>query len=434
MKLLKFLAFCILFLALGITLGNVANLQNQNTNLKTDNDILIEQLTEYENNLILIQSKLIIAEEEREELYVSVKNFEDEIVELQSQAVVDSEALATAEANLATAQQLLIEKDNEILELKANEEKFSLICSLSGANVSPYLEASNFETTDENFGIYSLYEPYVNHSDWVNFRPTNAFFSLPCKSFTICDSRVGPIFSLDGETAFDVLIETLNIFQSMGFKKFTLNLYVKFYAKNVSSNLFGYTIEPSDKLLFDIDAILSSYMNIGSNWLSIFFPDKINYLNGIVSYATDVTVQKLSFSAVYSQDDSSLYENLTTITVGDNVYKLSTDYCYANSVTILDSNLKVDKLILNMLGDAVCIDTNLKCFSFINQTFYRYLYEDGDLVNKLLFSENSHIEKFYIPNDVDITLIRSDILSKVNEFVFLPFNAQQLSFIIAYSR
>ena len=51
------------------------------------------------------------------------------------------------------------------------------------------------------------------------------------------------------------------------------------------------------------------------------------------------------------------------------------------------------------------------------------------LVDIITFTENCHIDKFYLPSNCDPDLIREDIKAIVDEFVVLPFTASQLTYL-----
>ena len=430
----KTIIFFIVFFAIGITLFNVFDLTKNNTNLKTDNEILMEQVAEYENNLTLTRAELIIAQEEREELVTTVINYQTEVTELKSQAVIDTEALATAEANLATAEQALEEKDAEIAELKQDLETFELICGIANLDVATAIKPSDFDYTYETFNNAYPTELTLNTTSWgygtlsgqVGLDSVEYVFP----SFQVSAIRYNSTAVHSFADAFQYLYDFNNFIVDKGI--YIASISMPFH---YTSNTTG-TIQTAYNAYDFVSQVDDRTIN-ANNWVDFFINGNYlsetfaNYLSEKISSGTFTytqnSVNSLSFHAYYPRSMADEISEITTVNLDGSNYNITTNYVFYSMNLVLNEKIDIDKICLFADSYNIVIDNSFKSVCLADY----YLSEAVINANfsNLSFTENGYIEKLYLPRDIDIANMRDDFKSHIGEVVFLPFTQMQMEYI-----
>ena len=233
MKFLKLLAFCIVFLALGITLVNVADLQKTNTNLNNQlqqqeqtysgkideltvyQEKLVERISLLEENYTKLQTaydELKAAYDqyiqdstlEREQLQTTVTSLNATIVELEQNSDVDAETITALRTEVTALETSLENQTTTANQLQATVTQQEATIAELNATIDALIEELN---SDLSSGIYKgIFDGSTTEikgdlfADVVYIRPY-AFYSneflvsieLPdvtaigCHAFHLCD-------------------------------------------------------------------------------------------------------------------------------------------------------------------------------------------------------------------------------------------------------
>lgn len=434
----------ILLLAIAVTgvygitnyLANVriGILQNQKTEVE-------RMLEEYSNSLTVTKEELNIAITERQELVTTVNNYQTEVTELKSQAIIDTEKLATAEANLATAEQALEDKDAEIAKLKQDLETFEAICLIANFSRETAIKAESFDFTYESFPNAYFVDSSLNNDAWSNFAVSGQLdFDMSTYYFpALSANNILKSIGINLSTLNAIFAPTVSIcesFYNQGIEYVTLDIGCDW----TSNSHGGYSnIFKIDLFLEQVDSgVIDS-----SNWLDFFIagntfnPNKtneslFNKLNaGEVTYNSSI-ISGLHLHGIIPRAMTDDLSEFTTINVpflsSSYDIPLKIQYRYLSPFKLVfDKNFLGNKAIICADNYDIVIDKRFDAVCLPDYWLSNAVINAND--DNFSFTENGYIERLYLPRDIDIANMRDDFKSNIGEVVFLPFTQMQLDFI-----
>ena len=416
------LSLCCVCVLAGYALFSVT-VSNQNSDIAN----LELQIQEYENNLTLTRAELIIAQEEREELVTTVLNYEAEVIELRSQAVIDAEKLATAEANLATAEQALEAKDAEIVVLEQDINTYELVCGIGTLDTVDLVTLENFDFTYDNYSTLYLTET-IKNDDWV-YMPfsDNTFirvsdYGFTAKGISSVSYSSGSYISLsdlfDYVYNFSVALCDLDI----KLVEFHANVFYTSYSQIASSELFN----PLDFVEQVDSGILDN-----SNWCDFFGDDSDFYYvldNGYITYSSKGSVFGVSkwwFVIPFTRASENSYNDLTSISFCNKTYSLvdcTSIPCYN---LMIDEKLDVENICIFTTRFKYLINKSFESLCIADQYLWNSITTSGSS-DYISFGEGVYIDCLYLASNWDASNIKEDILSKIGRIEYLPFSASQI--------
>ena len=430
----------ILLLAIAVTgvygitnyLANVriGILQNQKTEVE-------RMLEEYSNSLTATKEELNIAITERQELVTTVNNYQTEVTELKSQAIIDTEKLATAEANLATAEQALEDKDAEIAKLKQDLELYELICGM--ANPLEYDYAFNITDFDFTYEDYPKAYAVTKSKDanvWnlFNFSDNQAsnYTYFPSSMTCIKTHSTTPQESLS--QTFDYVLGYSQACYELGAVLSTLQFDFEFSGNR-------YHVRSSYNIVDFLEKVANGNIN-STNWVPYFnnalgtmhFPALVKKLEeGTFNY-TQACLRQLDGIVHYPRTHIDYVNALDVIVINGVEHEIVHErYGYTFGLNIvIDDNVTANKVAVT-IGSSnvypVIIDKQLDALMLYGYTLFDGLYTQSEY---LQFTQNAHIDKLYVPRDFEMDMLREDIKEKITEFIYLPFYSDQLEMLSMY--
>lgn len=427
----------ILLLAIAVTgvygvtnyLANVriGILQNQKTEVE-------RMLEEYSNSLTATKEELNIAITERQELATTVNNYQTEVTELKSQAIIDTEKLATAEANLATAEQALEAKDAEIAKLKQDLETFELICGIANLDTSTAIKPSDFDFTYETFGSAYPINSISNKTSW-GYGALSGQLGLDSGEYHFPSFQVLAWgYDRTATHSFSDVFQYMYDFNSFVVSKgvYAVYLYMQYH---YSSNLTD-QIQTTYNAYDFIEQANNGTINT-NNWVDFFIEGNYlqenlaNYLtekfsSGAFTY-TQNSVNTLRFQAIYPRSMAEEMSEITTVNLnGTNFNTTATTY-HGNMRMVLNEKIDIDKICLFADSYKIVIDNSFKSVCLADYNLSDSVTNASSI--NISFTENGYIEKLYLPRDIDIANMRDDLKSHIGEVVFLPFTQMQMEYI-----
>lgn len=415
-KILKIIVTFILVLAVCISLDNIANLRNNNVTLKTDNEILTEQLQGYADSLTITKAELIVAQNDRDKLKQDIVTCENKIAELNSQSVVDKEALALAENDLATTQQKLAEKESEIAKFNDTIEKYSIYPMIS-YHYNGNLKDNVFKPSYDIRTRTSTYISDKDSSEWIRTSTSgysgNSFYTILYDGYKLSDNTTYYI------SFYTFLADIRNVFNEMlsaGIQVGSFDLYGKFPSSSFDKRWCTsyYTFYIADFLELTNDGIFSE-----EDFDYLFGNSKLSYSGDL----TDFSVRDIRVYAYYSD------ETLDTSNFDFEVCDSSLGY-YSGNLIFNEADFTPNKLFLGITDEIFFnnIYLNVKLDALViapidHGKSYSVAFDTNDMI---IFSDEFYVERLYLPNDVKEENLREDLKGKYGEIIYLDFSRYSL--------
>lgn len=409
------LSLCCVCVLAGYALFSVT-VSNQNSDIAN----LELQIQEYEQNLTLTRAELIIANEDRNDLLVTIADLEEQLEH------ADTETVAILEAELSEAQTALAEKDAEISELKSKEEEYAVICQICNLRDCANLVGfPNFSFTYENPEEFYLTDT-ISYDGWAYY--LNGSLGDPFSMGSYVASKKITVYSYVTSTYYDSLNGVYSLMCDYATRLVDLGIdyaRITMGIKPTTAGIQGYFI-PSD-FVAGVDA---GNITI-SNWYE-FLPYISNFIgkNGFTVESTSVSM--LYFDAIIPKQLEEDYSELNSIVIGGESYSVSDSSVEVFPNYIIDEKLDVDNLFISTDEATILIDKSFKSLLLTGYSVWESLCEGTGEPNYIEFGDNVFIDCLYVPRDFDTSRIKEDISSKIGEYRVLPFNMIQLECLPMY--
>lgn len=409
------LSICCVCVLAGYALFSVT-VSNQNSDIAN----LELQIQEYEQNLTLTRAELIIANDERNELLVTISDLEEQLEN------ADTEAIAGLEAELFEAQTALATKDAEISELKSKEEEYAVICQICNLRDCTNLVGfPNFDFSYENPEEFYLTD-IISYDGWAYY--LNGQIGDPFGMFSSVVSKRITVYSYVSNTYYDSLNGVFSLVCDYADRLVNLGIdYARICLgiKPTTAGINGY-FKPSDF----IAGVNAGTITI-SNWYE-FLPYISNFIgkNGFTIESTSVGT--LSFDALIPKSLSNSLPEFSAIAIGGKSYSVSDSSVEVFPNYIIDEKLDVDNLFIATDEATILINKSFKSLLLTGYSVWESLCEGTGEPNYIEFGDNVFIDCLYVPRDFDTSRIKEDISSKIGEYRVLPFNMIQLECLPMY--